>query len=407
MASVKVRLKSDIELSDGGYAIIIQVIHNRKKKTFHLGYSALENQWSKEKDVPLSNHPDHKIIKSRIKSEVLRLKNIIAELENRGRPFTLQDIERKYKNKLSDDSFAGYCDLLVKSLKETGRHGNAIVYQSLADSFNDFAGKRKYLLYEMDYQTVNRYYDYLKKKVTVSKDGKSVKRLTPNGISFYMRTLRAIINRAIKAGLLDEKEYPFKNITVKSEKTRKRAVNKDVIKLIEDLEVLPTDNLQLYKDLFLFSFYNRGISFVDMAFLRVGNISDGRLNYKRQKTGQQFSIKITEKAKAIIDRYNDLKDLDSYIFPIIQRKGQEYLDYRNAMRLMNKKLKKISELLKLDVNLSSYVARHSWATIAKRAGVSTAVISEGLGHTTEEITQVYLDSFENDTLDAANEIVTS
>lgn len=407
MASVKARLKNDLELSDGGYAIIMQVIHDRKKKTFHLGHSALENQWNKEKGVPMSNHPDHKIIKSRIKNEVLRLKNIIAELENKGRPFTLQDVERKYKNKLSDDSFAGYCDQLINSFNETGKNGNAIVYQSLADSFEDFAGKRKYMLYEIDYHAVNRYHDYLRKKVTVLKDEKTIKRLTPNGISFYMRTLRAIINRAIKDGLLDEKDYPFKNITIKSEKTRKRAVNKEIIKLIEDLQVKPEDNLQLYKDLFLFSFYNRGISFVDMAFLRVNNISDGRINYTRQKTGQQFSIKITEKAKAIIDRYNDLTEKDSYVFPIIQRKDKEYLDYRNAMRLMNKKLKKISEILKLDVNLSSYVARHSWATIAKKAGVATAVISEGLGHTTEEITQVYLDSFENDTLDAANELVTS
>jgi integrase len=206
---------------------------------------------------------------------------------------------------------------------------------------------------------------------------------------------------------MEETSYPFKNITIKSQKTRKRAVNKDVIKMVEELDVSQQENLQLYKDLFMFSFYNRGMNFVDMAFLKVSNIVNGRIEYTRQKTGQQFSIKITDKAKEIISRYNDLKNADSYIFPIIYRKGMEYLDYRNAMRLMNKKLKKISTLLKLDVSLTTYVSRHSWATIAKKSGVVTAVISEGLGHTTEEITQVYLDSFENNVLDDANELIIS
>ena len=177
--------------------------------------------------------------------------------------------------------------------------------------------------------------------------------------------------------------------------------------MVEELDVSKEENLQLYKDLFMFSFYNRGMNFVDMAFLKVKNIESGRINYTRQKTGQHFSIKVTDKSKSIIDKYNDLKEPESYIFPIIYRKGNEYLDYRNAMRLMNKKLKKISELLNLDVPLTTYVSRHSWATIAKKSGVATAVISEGLGHTTEEITQVYLDSVENDVLDDANDLIIS
>ena len=257
--------------------------------------------------------------------------------------------------------------------------------------------------FEIDFHAVNGYREFLLKRVFVSKKKKVEKKLSTNTISIYLRTLRAIINKALNDGLIDESQYPFKKISIKSEKTRKRAVNKEVIKMVEDLDVSKEKNLQLYKDLFMFSFYNRGMNFVDMAFLKVRNFEGGRLNYTRQKTGQQFSIKITDKSKSIIGRYSDLKDSDAYIFPIIFRKGKEYLDYRNAMRLMNKKLKKISKLLKLETPLTTYVSRHSWATIAKRSGISTAIISEGLGHTTEEITQVYLDSFENEVLDDANE----
>lgn len=406
MASVKFKFKTDKVLSDGSHPIIIQVIHNRKRKLFYLGHSATKVQWDEEKNRPKSNHPDHKIIKSRIKNAILDIKNIIADFENRKQPFSLDDIDKKYKDKgPTDTSFEGYCDQLIKSFKETGKNGNAIVYSSTLESFKGFSKSKKYLLSEIDYSTVKKYQEYLSKKTNISKDEKIVKKLTPNGISFYLRTLRAIINRAIKDELVEETNYPFKNISIKSEKTRKRAVNKEVIKKVEELDVSDDKHLQFNKDLFMFSFYNRGMSFVDMAYLKVQNIQNGRLNYTRHKTGQLFSIKITGKAQTIMDTYCKSKKPDDYLFPIIYRKDNEYQDYRNAMRFMNKELKKISTLLKLDVPLSSYVSRHSWATIAKKSGISTSIISEGLGHTTEEITQVYLDSFDNDVLDDANELI--
>lgn len=408
MASVKLKFKTDKFLGDGSHPIVIQVIHNRKRKIFYLGHSATKAQWDDVKNQPNSNHPDHQLIKSRIKNATLQIKNIIADFENRKQRFSLDDIEKKYKNKgNTETTLEGYCEQLIKSFKETGKNGNAIVYQSTLESFKGFSKSKKYLLEEIDYSAINRYQDYLSKKINISKDGKTIKKLTSNGISFYLRTLRAIINRAIKEGIIEETSYPFKNIIIKSEKTRKRAVNKDVIKKVEELDVSYDKNLQFNKDLFMFSFYNRGMSFVDMAYLKVKNIENGRLNYTRHKTGQLFSIKITGKAQAIIDNYCKSNEPDDYLFPIIYRKDNEYQDYRNAMRFMNKELKKISEILKLDVTLSSYVSRHSWATIAKKSGIATSVISEGLGHTTEEITQVYLDSFENDVLDDANELIIS
>ena len=410
MASVKVRLKKDKTLSDETHPIVIQIIHNRKRKVFYLGYSATESQWDENKKSANSKHPDHQIIKSKIKNTLHQVKTIILEFENNNQQFSLEDIEKKYKNKPKGTTFFGYSEGIIQFLKESGKDGNAIVYQSSLESIKSFLYEKDILLERIDYHFVKKYHEYLSQKVNVIKKGteeeKKVK-LTPNGISFYLRTLRSIINKAIKEGLIEETSYPFKNISIKSQKTRKRAVNKDVIKMVEELDVPKEENLQLYKDLFMFSFYNRGMNFVDMAFLKVNNIENGRINYTRQKTGQQFSIKITDKAKAIIDKYSNLKDKESYIFPIIYRKGKEYLDYRNGMRLMNKKLKKISGLLKLDVPLTTYVSRHSWATIAKRTGISTAVISEGLGHGSEETTQVYLDSFENDVLDDANEKIIS
>jgi len=228
----------------------------------------------------------------------------------------------------------------------------------------------------------------------------------PNTISVHLRTLRAIYNRAIKEKAVSENLYPFKNFKIKIHSTEKRAIQKEDIDKIMEADLSERPDLVLPRDLFLFSFYMRGMSFVDIAYLNVGDIHGDRLTYERRKTKQKFSIRITDRAREVILKYNDLKVKKSYIFPILMRKGQEYLDYRNAMRLMNKKLKDLGDLAELDEPLTTYTTRHSWATIAKRMGVATAVISEGLGHDSEETTQIYLDSFENDVLDDANEMIT-
>ena len=150
----------------------------------------------------------------------------------------------------------------------------------------------------------------------------------------------------------------------------------------------------------------RGMSFIDMAYLRNRDIVNGRLTYARKKTGQKFSIKLTPEAEKIIKKYSYNDKPDGYVFQILDRKGYEYLDYKNALRLTNKKLKILGEMAGCSIPISTYVSRHSWATIAKRAGIPTAVISEGLGHDSEKTTQIYLDSFENKVLDDANELIT-
>jgi len=390
MASIKVILYTHKTLKDGSHPILVQVLKDRKRKTISLGHSATKKQWNNNQQLPNSKHPNQALLTARIKRVKTSVNDIILKLENKEKPFSVDDIIKQFRNDGTDETFEAYVDSLIEKFKKEGKAGNARVYKYTKNAFMLYRNKIDIRLAEIEVKTIQGFESYLTAK------GNKL-----NSVSLHLRTLRAILNRAIKEGLIEESAYPFKNISIKSQKTRKRAVNKDVIKMVEDLKV--DKSLQLYKDLFMFSFYNRGMNFVDMAYLKVNNIVNGRIEYTRQKTGQQFSIKITDKAQKIIDRYNDLKDKDSYIFPIIYRKDKEYLDYRNAMRLMNKKLKKISEILKLDVPLTTYVSRHSWATIAKRSGIATAVISEGLGHESEETTQVYLDSFENDVLDDANE----
>ena len=392
MASVKLILYKHKTLKDGSFPIIIQVIKNRKRKTFSTGFSSTPELWNENLNLPNKKHPHYHLLTQLLRRKILEVEQIMLQLENSDVKYNLKRLESEIKGEAPVHlKFNDYVQSIVNNLVKLNKIGNSKAYKNTQGVFTRFAGK-DFLLKDIDQQVVKNFEADL-----ITRGG------TTNGISFQLRTLRAIINRAIKEGLVNEADYAYKNFQIKSCKTRKRAVNKDVIKKIEDLNVSTHEDLQFYKDLFLFSFYNRGMNFVDIAFLQVKNIQDGRINYVRRKTGQQFSVKVSDKVNAIIARYNDLKHPDTYIFPIIYRKENQYLDYRNSMRLMNKKLKKISGLLMLDIPLTTYVTRHSWATIAKRSGISTAVISEGLGHTTEEITQVYLDSFENEVLDNAND----
>ncbi len=232
------------------------------------------------------------------------------------------------------------------------------------------------------------------------------KGLQVNGISFHMRTLRALYNRAVKDELASKDNYPFEKYKIAREKTVHRALSKDEMKRIKDLK-LDDKALEIAQDYFMFSFYTRGMSFIDMAYLKVENLHNDRLQYRRATTGQLFTIKLTDDARAIVEKYSDLKNKESYIFPIVQHEKNKYGEYKNAMRLANKKLKIVGEMAECSIPVTTYVARHSWATIAKRGGVSTSIISEGLGHATEHITQVYLDAFENSVIDDANDFITN
>ncbi|MHA1748713.1 MAG: phage integrase SAM-like domain-containing protein [Promethearchaeota archaeon] len=392
MASAKLQLYKHRKLDDGSYPIILQIIKDRKKRIYWFKQYAKESQWNHEENLPNRKHPNSQRLRSLLTKKLKEANDAIIALEEMNRPYTVDDIVNEISDKKSPKSFFAYTENVIQKLTDAGKIGNARVYQNTLNVFKSYRDEIDIDFKHIDYKVLNGFKEYLQQK-----DSKV------NTISNHLRTLRAIYNKAIKDKIVKEAYYPFKDFKIRSEDTKKRAITKDAIDKVRNLNLTEHPDLIQARDYFLFSFYNRGMSFIDIVFLKVKNIQEGRLNYTRRKTGQQFSIKITDKAKEIIDKYNDLSDPDSYIFPVINRPGNEYLDYRNAMRLMNKKLKKIANLADIETPLTTYVSRHSWATIAKRAGIPTAIISEGLGHETEETTQIYLDSFDVEVLDKANE----
>lgn len=278
---------------------------------------------------------------------------------------------------------------VIADLKVLGKVRTSETYAATLCSFKCFREGRDMMMDDMDSDIMAAYETFLWNK--------GVK---PNSSSFYMRVLRAIYNRAVEQGLTTNKK-PFKYVYTGVDKTIKRAVSLKEIKQIKMLDLSVQPSLDLARDFFLLSFYTRGMSFVDMAYLRKKDLQNGILSYRRRKTGQRLFIKWEKCMQELVDKYDN--PFSEYMLPVIHpENGDERKQYMNAMSLMNRKLKRIGQMVGIQQPLTMYVARHSWASIAKAKNIPISVISEGMGHDSVKTTQIYLASLDMTIVDKAN-----
>ncbi|MDR1402399.1 MAG: site-specific integrase [Tannerellaceae bacterium] len=219
-----------------------------------------------------------------------------------------------------------------------------------------------------------------------------------NTVSFYMRILRAVYNKAIIEEIIPQGK-PFATVYTGVARTKKRAIDEKIIRQLQAYQLKP--NLAFARDMFLFSFYTRGMSFIDMANLKKEDLIKGVIVYKRKKTGQQILIGIEPCMIDIIKSYEKLTKGSEYLLPLLYQDGTT-IKYEAAIRNQNQRLKKISRQMDLSKNLTTYVSRHTWATIARSKGISLPIISEGMGHTSEQTTRIYLSSLDHRIIDRAN-----
>jgi integrase len=225
-----------------------------------------------------------------------------------------------------------------------------------------------------------------------------------NTVSFYMRILRAVYNRAVEKGITPQR-YPFRHVYTGIEKTQKRAVSLKTIKQVRQADLSLFPSLDYARDMFMLSFYTRGMSFVDMAYLKKADLNNGILSYRRKKTRQQLFIRWEECMQEIVDKYPCLA-ASPYLLPIINKPGENpRKQYRNAILSVNRNLKSLSRMMGLPSVLTTYVARHSWASIAKSKNIPISVISEGMGHDSQMTTQIYLASLDTAVIDKANSLI--
>lgn len=303
----------------------------------------------------------------------------------------------KIKFSHSSLSFLTLIDKQIQYLQDGGRLGTAKNYLCARKSFTVFLQGEDFSLADMDSKLILRYELWLKKR-----------NVSRNTISFYMRILRSVYNKAVDNRLVMRHDL-FDNVYTGVDCTRKRAVDEEIIVRLNKLNLSSSFAMEYARDLFVFSFYVRGMAFVDMAYLRKSDVKDNVLQYVRHKTGQRMSIRLEPCMLKIINHYA-VKTVDSpYIFPIIKSLDKEraYNQYRNVLCYYNKQLKKISVILGLSNPLTSYVSRHTWATTARNKNIPISIISAGMGHRSETTTRIYLASLDSSVIDDANKLIIS
>ena len=331
-------------------------------------------------------------ITRKLHSDMERLEEIITQFEKESNSYPSDDVVDKFRSIGMSNSFFHFMNNVIERLKQLNHYGTVKNYRAALSSFMRFRNNEDIFMEDIDHIMMEDYQAYL---ISLG--------VGYNSISFYMRILRAVYNRAVEQNLVRDC-HPFRTVFTGTEKTLKRAVSIRDIKHISTLDLSQNPRLEFSRDLFLFLFYCRGMSFIDAAYLKKKDIQNGVLTYRRHKTGQLLHIKVIRKMAEIIDRYSD-KD-SPYLLPIITRPGKdERRQYETALRCINKSLKTIAEMVKLPVTLTTYVSRHTWATIAKSKNVPVNVISDALGHDSLATTQIYLGSIDTSVIDKANELI--
>ena len=397
MATVKIKFRPSTV--DGGQgSIFYQVIHNRVARQQKTGYRLYGNEWDShlsEVVLPKFNKSRRRYLSEigdKIRIDVKHFQKVIANFEYIGCDYTADDVIAEFVTDNPENYLFSFMESVIANLKTLGKIRTSETYAATLCSFKRFREDRDVPLDDMDSDMMMAYEAYLKNNG-----------VSPNSSSFYMRNLRAVYNRAVEKELTSQR-FPFKYVYTGVDKTVKRAVPLKVIKRIKEMDFSMNPTSDFARDMFLMSFYTRGMSFVDMAYLRKKDLQNGVLSYRRRKTGQQLFIKWEKCMQEIVDKYDN--SLSEYLLPIIKpMKGDERTHYQNAMYLINRKLKEIGKMTGVQLPLTMYVARHSWASVAKNKNVPISVISEGMGHDSEMTTQIYLASLDTAVVDRANKMI--
>lgn len=399
MASIKVKFRPSTA-NDREGKIYYQVIHKRKVRQIKTGYSLFPDEWNaRTSSVRVPAKASHsrsaylQSVNENIRRECRRMNSIFSFFESKDIFYTADDAVEKFKQQTYEQSLFLFMQNMIGQMKRINRVRTSETYAAALASFMKFRNGKDILLCEADSEMMTLYESWLKSRG-----------ICPNSSSFYMRILRAVYNRAVDKGLIQQK-FPFKHVYTGIDKTVKRAISMKYIKHIKELDLSLKPHLDYARDMFLFSFYTRGMSFIDMSYLRKTDLRNGILIYRRKKTSQQLSIRWEKCMDDIVRKYIEYST-SVYMLPIISDDGtDDRRQYMNALSRINVSLKKIASMIGLTIPLTMYCARHTWANVAKSKNIPISVISEGMGHDSEETTRIYLAALDTSIVDDANSLI--
>ena len=396
MASIKVKFRPS-QLPNHEGTIYYQIIHERKPRQLLTEYHVFPSEWDENRSMVITTQKSERksfilSIRERIRWDIERLTKIIRKLENEGIPYTADDVIDEFNRYANEYSLFNYMESMIAKLKQNGKIRTSETYSAALNSFKKFRNDEDIMLDCINTEVMEAYEAWHHNRGNI-----------PNPISFYTRILRTVYHRAVEDDIIENRN-PFRHVYTGVDKTVKRALPLKTIKKIKALDLSLHPTLDYARDMFMMSFMLRGMSFIDMAYLRKTDLTNGYIIYRRRKTGQQLTIAWTTEMQMITDKYPE--NTSEYLLPIIRNSGiNERCAYRNVGYLINRNLKKVAEMTNIKIPLTMYVARHSWASAAKAKGIPLSVISEGMGHDSEATTQIYLASLDTSVVDKANSLI--
>lgn len=396
MASIKIKFRPST-IPDHEGTVYYQVIHERKVRQIATAYKLFTKEWDPQHSTVIyTPHTERSTfigtIRERIRWDMERFARINRKLDMVGMPYTADDIVDKFAELAGEYSLFNYMEKLIIKLKTNGKVRTSETYTSALNSFKKFRDDEDISL------------DCINSEVMEAFEAWHHNRgITYNTISFYIRILRAVYNRALEDNIIEDRS-PFRHVYTGVEKTVKRALPINILRKIKKLDLSMYPKLDYARDMFILSFMLRGMSFIDMSYLRKTDLSHGYITYRRRKTGQQLIIKWTDDMQSILNKYPPNPTI--YLLPIIRIEAPNTRSiYRHQSHKINIRLKRIAHMVGIKVPLTLYVARHSWASAAKTKGIPVSVISEGMGHESELTTQIYLASLDTSIVDRANSVI--
>ncbi|MBD5239310.1 MAG: tyrosine-type recombinase/integrase, partial [Bacteroidales bacterium] len=377
MASIKIKFRPST-VADHEGTIYYQIIHERKPRQLLTDYHVFSYEWDENRSMVTSTQKSERksfilSIRERIRWDTERLTKIIRQLDNNGLSYTADDVIDEFNRYSNEYSLFNFMENIIIKLKQNGKTRTSETYTVTLNSFKKFRQGEDIMLDCLSSEVMEAYEAWHQQRG-----------VSPNTISFYTRILRAVYNRAVEDEIIENRN-PFRHVYTGVDKTVKRALPIAIIKKIKvlDLELIPA--LDFARDLFMMSFMLRGMSFIDMAYLKKTDLKNGYITYRRRKTGQQLTIEWTKEMQMLLDKYPE--NNSDYLLPIIKNTGtNERYTYRNVGYNINHNLKTVAKKVGITIPLTLYVARHSWASVAKAKGIPLSVISEGMGHDSEATT---------------------
>lgn len=395
MASIKIKFRpSSVGGKDG--SLFFQIIHLRQVRQLNTGLHVGGSEWDAEEAsviVPAGTHPERIkylfAVKENLEERYGKLRSVISWLDNSGKAYTADDVVAAFGTSHAIVGLVSFTRRLIENLKRIGKKAAVRRLDATLSSLLRYTGGYEVAWNEVTSTFVLGYEEFMIKRG-----------LCRNSTSFYMRNLRAIVNRASEQNF-EMPRNPFKHVYMGVDNTVKRAVSLDVIRMIRDIDLSGRPSLDFARKVFMFAFYTHGMSFVDIAFLKKSDLQNGVLTYSRRKTRRQLMVRMEPVTWKLIESFGENKT--SFLLPILREESTNLEhQYENAYFRINRNIQKVGKILGLETKLTLYVARHAWASIAHSNHVALSTISKAMGHDSEKTTIIYLQSLDTSSVDKAN-----